>query len=496
MRRTTNISGLTLFGDDSVLQRQLVPLEVNLEGWPLFSRKKTRTDGAMEVRESISTADGRRLDQVWRVTASHDFSLPGTFDEDVFVGVMALVRQRGGMPTDGKIRFSLYELLKVLGKSKRGGLHDKVRQSLDRIGSTIYYSENAFYVMEDERLETYRFTLWSVHFSRAQSRDGRSAEHHTLKFDDLLVKSYNSGYLKLLDTDLYFALGIPLAKALYRLVDQRRGESRGWEVDALKLRDLLAMSRSYGAPSRIWEVLTPAIGALKREKYLQSAELDSTGVARFLIHQEYARDWYPEIVEDPPSLNDQAIEALKGVGVWPKRARALVEQYGPEKALHALDAYEVQMTGRKVPNPGAYVAGIVESGDAAELAELAEFHAAHRAANGAGSQEQPQDTLIDVDGATSPDDSAPPPLPDPAAQEILDLMVSDLCDAVSSALRVWFAEVVAVSLSPDRITLSLPNPFVKDYIKTRLHDHLLASLRTRHTPHATIEFLTRSTALD
>lgn len=146
------------------------------------------------------------------------------------------------MPSDGKIRFSLYELLKVLGKSKRGGLHEKVRQSLDRIGSTIYYSENAFYVREDERLETYRFTLWSVHFSRARSRDGRSAEHHTPKFDDLLVKSYNSGYLKLLDTDLYFALGIPLAKALYRLVDQRRGENREWEVDARQLRDLLAMS--------------------------------------------------------------------------------------------------------------------------------------------------------------------------------------------------------------------------------------------------------------
>lgn len=81
-----------------------------------------------------------------------------------------------------------------------------------------------------------------MHFSRARSRDGRSAEHHTLKFDDLLVKSYNSGYLKLLDTDLYFALGIPLAKALYRLVDQRRGENREWEVDARQLRDLLAMS--------------------------------------------------------------------------------------------------------------------------------------------------------------------------------------------------------------------------------------------------------------
>lgn len=95
MRKTLDISRLTLFKDGLVLQPKLVPLEVNLEGWPLFSRKKTRTDSAMEVRESISTSDGRRLEQVWRVTASHDFSLPGTFDEDIFVGVMALVSIEG-----------------------------------------------------------------------------------------------------------------------------------------------------------------------------------------------------------------------------------------------------------------------------------------------------------------------------------------------------------------------------------------------------------------
>src|SRR5215208_787196 len=87
---------LTLFGEHEVMQPQLIPMEINLEGFPLFSRQKTPEGKALEVHQSVSTNDGRRLNQLWRVTASHDFSLPGTFDEDVFVGVMALVRRRGG----------------------------------------------------------------------------------------------------------------------------------------------------------------------------------------------------------------------------------------------------------------------------------------------------------------------------------------------------------------------------------------------------------------
>ena len=101
-------TALTLFAPDAVAEPQLIPMEINLEGRPLFSRRKTPEGGALEVRRSLGTADGRRLDQLWRITASHDFSLPGTFDEDVFVGVMALVRQRGGMLKDGRIRVSHY----------------------------------------------------------------------------------------------------------------------------------------------------------------------------------------------------------------------------------------------------------------------------------------------------------------------------------------------------------------------------------------------------
>jgi len=483
---------LTLFGSDEALQPQLIPVEINLEGFPLFSRQKTPEGNALEVRQSISTDNGQRLNQLWRVTSSADFSLPGTYDEDVFVGVMALVKRRGGMPKDGKIRFSTYELLQALGKSKKGTAYKKLRQSLDRIASTIYYSENAFFNVEDESLETYRFTLWTIHFSRARGSDGRAAEHHTLKFDDIIIRSYNAGYLKLLDTDLYFALKIPLAKALYRLLDQRRRESMGWSVNVRELRDLLAMSKSYGATSRIWEVLAPAHRALKREKYLQSAVLEGD-TARYKIHPDFARDWFPQ-EELTASLREQAITALVDKNVWPDRARKLVDHYGPEKAFHVLDVLSVRGNLEAKSKPGAYIAQVVENGDAGELAEMARF-VASRTAGGDSSPEDAaagrlsggENPTLEQDSDSIGDLEDQTPLEprfelDPAAQDLFTEVLADLSgegegEIDETSLSVWFDETFPAALDDQHLTILVPNTFAQDYIRTRFKTKVEASLK-------------------
>ncbi len=460
---------MTLFAPDSVLEPQMIPMEINLEGWPLFSRRKTPEGGALEVRRSVAASDGRRLDQLWRVTSSHDFSLPGTFDEDVFVGVMALVRQKGGMPKDGRIRFSLYELIQVLRKKKRGNNYPKLRESLDRMGSTIYYSENAFFdATEGESYETYRFTVWTVHFSRAKGAHGRAAEHHTLKFDDAIIRSYNAGYLKLLDTDLYFALKLPLAKALYRLVDQRRAGSASWSVDARELRDLLMMSDGYKAPSRIWEVLAPAHRALRREKYLESATLVGDAV-RYEIHpSRLAAGGVPE-QEPAPSLEEEAVAALiRDGGVWAGSARALVARFGPEKAFHALDILAARQ--EEPEKKGPYVAAVMEKGDTEELRDMAQRL---RAPNASPEKSAVRGGLEEEPAEAKRDDAAEP-IPEASAEERAAARDAwpDIMDAAapkidSPSLRVWFDGTKPYSLSGGDLVVLVPNSFAKEYIEER-----------------------------
>ena len=75
MGRLAEAAAPTLFALDDAMQPQLIPVEINLEGFPLFSREKTPSGRAIEVRQNISTEDGRTLKQLWRVTANEDFSL-------------------------------------------------------------------------------------------------------------------------------------------------------------------------------------------------------------------------------------------------------------------------------------------------------------------------------------------------------------------------------------------------------------------------------------
>jgi hypothetical protein len=68
------------------------------------------------------------------------------------------------MPANGKLHFSLYELVELLGWSKSGKSGGKVyrdvRDSLERIGATRIKSENAFYSKERDSYISDSFNIW------------------------------------------------------------------------------------------------------------------------------------------------------------------------------------------------------------------------------------------------------------------------------------------------------------------------------------------------
>lgn len=107
-----HVGEMTLFEIPEGEESSVIPVEINVEGAPLWQIKgRNREEGVSESRTAIVTGDGQRLIQVWRVTASRDYELPGALDQDVFVAVLKLIDRRGGMPTNGKLTFSLYELV-------------------------------------------------------------------------------------------------------------------------------------------------------------------------------------------------------------------------------------------------------------------------------------------------------------------------------------------------------------------------------------------------
>ncbi len=362
----------------------IISVELNLELIPLFLYKaRGRSEESLEATNVIRTPDGQRLEQSVKVVAGREYGMPGPVDRDVHVGIMKLVHRAGGLPPDGLVSFSLYELLKVMGKNRGGNNYEKVRESLDRVADCVIHAKDAFYDNETEQFRTHRFTPWSVHFASTKQGQGRSTERHVLKFHEILVRSYNSGYLKTLDTDFFFSLKSPMAKSLYQLVDAKRRGKLSWTVGVQQLRQLIPMPESYRYDSKIREKVEPGLKELKWRGFLERADYEQRGedqVVCFRISRAFV-----EARERPQvSLSSReraTADALIRHGVAAQKAEKLVSENGAGHCRRYLDALPHQ-TG--VSNPAGWLIKYIENawpvtlpdGSAIEEPELSPIGAA------------------------------------------------------------------------------------------------------------------------
>jgi hypothetical protein len=229
----------------------LTLVEANLEVPPTFQlRRMDPNRRVAEFSNTLVNEEGERIQQHWRISIPEPYELPGPFDQDVWVAVQTLVGMRGGMPPDGRLYFSLYELLGVMRKARKGGNYKDLRASLLRLSATHFQAENAFYLKDKNKLATRTFTLWDVSLdTEIANETGEVTERHFLEFHNVVRQSFQAEYLKTLDSDFYFSLRSPLAKRLYRLIDRKRQGKPRWGTSLDKLKDMVPLAPSYKTPS-------------------------------------------------------------------------------------------------------------------------------------------------------------------------------------------------------------------------------------------------------
>jgi plasmid replication initiation protein len=464
----TNRVELTLFPEYSTL----VSAEKNLEEYPLFELKaRQRGSKARLFERVIEGQGGVSLKQTWKVIPSGEYGMPGPVDQDVYLAVLQLLEQRGGMPEDGELAFSLYELRKVLGWSDdSGGAYREIRDALVRIQLTGVQSSNAFYSAADEQLIADSFNVWSVHFAQrkrnggAGSRTKTTQDRHVLRFHPVFIRNYEAQYLKGLDADFFWSLKMPLSKRLYRLIDLQRVGGLLWRTDLFAVRDQVPLDYPY--PSQIKRALKKAHRELEEKGFLSGVEYEGNATVLYRISQAFARRQKAlELSGTPQEMF--AIERLMREGVRGDTARDLVVSHGAEKCLRyaeALDALE------GIRNRASFLVSAIRKGYA--LPEPPE-----------PAQEPLEYSLIaDVPQERetephSPEPSPPPPA-DPAAEELWNRVLEHTEEEIdASSLRVWFEAVTAVALDSDSLTISVPNPFARQYIETRFKATLEDALR-------------------
>jgi hypothetical protein len=451
----------------------LVSAEQNLEEFPLFELKARKRGAKARVFEKMIEGEaGVSLNQVWKVMPSGEYGMPGPVDQDVYLAVLQLLQQRGGMPEDGELSFSLYELRKILGWSDdSGGAYKEIRDALLRIATTSMQSRNAFYSAEERRRIVDTFNIWSVHFAEHEVKGQTVRERHVLKFHPIFIRNYMAQYLKGIDSDFYWSLRSPVSKRLYRLVDLQRAGGLSWETDLFGVRDQVPLDYNY--PSQIKRALQKAHDELLQRDFLSGVEYEGKTEVTYMVSREFARRQKArELSGDPKEIF--AIERLIRERIDGDTARELVVTHGPERCLFYADAVNHQ---KGVLSRAGWIVSAIKGGWAIrDVAQTTlQDSLPETPVEGAEDQASPR---TEQGADRSPPPPYVPPDPDPAAQEVWEQVLQDAeGDIDVSSLRVWFDGISPIGLEDSTLSIAVPNSFAKEYIETRFGQLLESSLK-------------------
>jgi plasmid replication initiation protein len=435
-------------------------------------------------------------------------------DQDVYVALLQIIDRQGGVPEDGWISFSLYELMQLLRRTHGGRDYRQIKESLERLSGTVIQSKNAFYRKSTKSyLDDTFHLLERVQHSESTDGSGKRGERTWVQLSGYFVDSYNANYLKGLDADFYWSLNSSVAKRLYRFVDKKRNQQRRWEVDLFSLRDRIPLS-PYKYPSKIREKLEPAHEELTHKGFFERVTYRKTSEGDNLVCYEIADDFSnrrPAVQLDATPEVRIAVERLKAEGLRSDVAEDLVYRHGPERCLRYAEA----VTFRKnVRNRAGWVRKAIENGYELDVPNAvsdkrlpvatldAERDTDASTPVAGSSPADPRMSLIlgsgDPDGhldEAGGEEQVPLELlwADPAAEEVWGGIVTDLEDGENgidgSSVRVWFGESFGAALEGHTLTVAVSNIFAKEYVESRFGTMLEEALTGRLGEDAELEVI-------
>ena len=340
--------------------------ELNLAEFPIALLASRANGDRKTIHFEDRIWDRCRSDYVTRrlvISASDKYGLPTALDDEVILGLIQLSREQGF--ESRRVFFSRYHLLHILGWRREGKSYSRLETSLKRwLGVTLYY-ENAWWDKASQAWVHENFHILeqlSIYDRQRQLLQAGLGELPLSMFvwNDVVYRSFRSGYLKQIDMDLYRRLQSPIAKRLYRLLDKRFYHKRRWEFSLRELAcEHVGLSRSYDT-GQLKRKLRPAVDELESAGYLQPmAEAERfvrVGPGQWQVH---FRKGSLRKSAPPPQTEAEPLKArLIERGVHPLVADELLASRTSaeiELRMEAVDWLVGKVGQRGLRNPAGYL---------------------------------------------------------------------------------------------------------------------------------------------
>ena len=341
--------------------------ELNLAEFPLTAISDRCPDGMKTVVISDQVWDRQQRQHLPRkltISGSDRYGLPVAKDEDVLLACVQLSSIASFHSR--RLEFTRYELLKILRWAQDSANYKRLATSLRRWKGTSIFSDRAFYDHGRKSWVNRDFGIFDNLFIYERENGNDISTRSWLLWNEVIFDSFQAGYLKTLDWDLYCRLESPLAKRLYRFLDKRF--YHGAEV-TIDLHDLafrkLRLSPSYNT-AQIKRVLLPGIAELETLWELRSRKPErrfrklSRGSWEAVFVKRKPRQGRREHQSQQQSELDAqslAIELSKR-GVGPSAAADLVADHPENRISTMIALYDWHNSRGQERGAGFLVAGI------------------------------------------------------------------------------------------------------------------------------------------
>lgn len=260
--------------------RDLIRLEMNIVEYPIFSKNKNIKQN--QVRKYYFNSEKTSF---LEVRPAFNSSIPGDFEERIFISLTKIMRDRGYNQT---FYTNVSEILDNLNvpRSTKNGLYKKTKESIDKMANSTYRFKNLFYSNEisrvvDDLINTNMFTYRVITIKEASNNesdffmDKRVKEIYKITFTDEFYKNIIAkGYLAF-DAEELLNIKDSITRSIFTMITK-------WRKNELELR-----KPAYFIARRIplaWKNVSRAIKTiensciyLKKNNFILDYKIEKTG---------------------------------------------------------------------------------------------------------------------------------------------------------------------------------------------------------------------------
>ena len=347
--------------------------ELNLAEFPIasLSSRPNKNLKTLHFEDRIwDKSRGARITRQLTISASDKYGLPTALDDEVILGLIQLSREDAFQSR--RVFFSRYRLIRLLGWRNEGKSYTRLETSLKRWIGVAFYYENAWWDKTKQSWVDESFHILerlSMYDRRRRSQRVADSEPALSMFswNEVVFRSFRSGYLKQIDMELFRRLKSPIAKRLYRLLDKRFYHKARWEFDLREFAcEHVGLSRNYDIGG-LKRKLRPAIAELELTGYLKRTDPESRfqRVGRGRWQVSFVKGTTPRCLSKRREASGDVKAKLLEHGVNLVTAERLVADHSTEEIQKQIEVFDWLLghgNHRAPRNPAGYLVQSIRNG--------------------------------------------------------------------------------------------------------------------------------------